>query len=229
VTLQHSTPIFDDVASAWFKEREAVPVRWSAPPARGAGAKRETPARQAPSPDAPLPDAPVADIAPTSAVPADAAPEPAVGSATVPASGRVGPAPLTRRQPGKTLAGSASRSAGKPGPAGQPVAARESTRTSPASGWGAGDEGWRAAGALAQPVSAEVTAMGLPRRQPRALLVPGAASTAEPTSAPLARSAESVRGRLASYQQGIREGRQVRASLQQSAEGSQQDGEETSR
>ena len=69
------------------------------------------------------------------------------------------------------------------------------------------------------PVSAEITAMGLPRRQPRALLVPGAAGGAEPASAPV-RSAESIRGRLASYQQGIREGRQTRRNLEQEADGS---------
>jgi hypothetical protein len=42
------------------------------------------------------------------------------------------------------------------------------------------------------------------------------------------RSAESIRGRLASYQQGIREGRQTRQDLDQEADGSQeqQDGEE---
>jgi hypothetical protein len=80
------------------------------------------------------------------------------------------------------------------------------------------------------PVSAELTATGLPRRQPRALLVPGAAGAAEladPTSTPV-RSAESIRGRLASYQQGIREGRQTRQGLGENTEGSpaQQDGEE---
>jgi hypothetical protein len=84
------------------------------------------------------------------------------------------------------------------------------------------------------PVSAELTATGLPRRQPRALLVPGAAGAttesaeaAESKSAPV-RSAESIRGRLASYQQGIREGRQIRQGLDQKADGSpaQQDGEE---
>ena len=78
------------------------------------------------------------------------------------------------------------------------------------------------------PVPTETTAMGLPRRQPRALLVPGAAGSTDPASAPV-RSAESIRGRLASYQQGIREGRQVRAQGGHNAGGSQpeqQDGEE---
>ncbi|MGH9060875.1 MAG: ATP-binding protein, partial [Acidimicrobiales bacterium] len=86
VTLQHSTPIFDDVASAWFKEHEAVPVRWTAPATRGpAGA----PTRGSASPDAPLPDAPAADTAR-----ADAA------ATKVPASATAGASPLMRRQPG---------------------------------------------------------------------------------------------------------------------------------
>jgi signal transduction histidine kinase len=231
VTLQHSTPIFDDVASAWFKEHEAVPVRWTAPPARVAvGPAREAPARQVPSPDAPLPDAPAAALAPADAAPADAVPAPVAASTTapVPASGGVASPPLTRRQPGKTLAGSDSGTARASRPSGQPVPAPEKTGAARTPDWGAGDEGWRAAQALAQPVNAEVTVMGLPRRQPRALLVPGAAGTAEPTSASPVRSAESIRGRLASYQQGIREGRQARANLEQNVDGSQpeqQDGE----
>ncbi len=206
VTLQHSTPIFDDVASAWFKEHEAVPVRWTAPAARGpAGA----PTRGSASPDAPLPDAPAADTAL-----ADAA------ATKVPASATAGSSPLMRRQPGRTLVEPESGDAGKPR-LGQPIPASGATRPAgaPAQDWGAADDGWRAAEALAMPVSAEITAMGLPRRQPRALLVPGAAGGPEPASAPV-RSAESIRGRLASYQQGIREGRLTRRNLEQEADGS---------
>ncbi|PZS40425.1 MAG: hypothetical protein DLM62_02955, partial [Pseudonocardiales bacterium] len=156
VTLQHSTPIFDDVASAWFKEHEAVPVRWTAPAARGpAGA----PAREVSSPDAPLPDAPAADTAL-----ADAAATKATASATA------GSPPLMRRQPGRTLVESESGDAGKSRSSDQLISASNATRPAgaPARDWGAADDGWRAAGALAMPVSAETTAMGLPRRQPRA-------------------------------------------------------------
>ncbi|MDT7597871.1 MAG: hypothetical protein QOJ06_3417 [Pseudonocardiales bacterium] len=204
VSLQHSTPIFDDVASAWFKEHEAVPVRWTGPAARGpAGA----PTRGVASPDAPLPDAPAADTA--------------LADAAATKASTAGSPPLMRRQPGRTLVGSESGDAGKPGSSGQPIPASGATRPpgTPAQDWGAGDDGWRAAEALAMPVSAETTAMGLPRRQPRALLVPGAAGGAEPASAPV-RTAESIRGRLASYQQGIREGRQTRRNLEHEADGS---------
>jgi hypothetical protein len=75
------------------------------------------------------------------------------------------------------------------------------------------DEGWRAADKVAPSSdrSDELTAAGLPKRRPRARLVPGSAGSAvlAPPVSP-ARSAESVRGRLASYQQGVRQGRETR-------------------
>jgi signal transduction histidine kinase len=253
VTLRHSTPIFDDVATAWFKEHEAVPVRWTAP-----------------SPDAPMPEAPPADVTPANTAPADTTsagtapvdPAPTAAAApgnTVPAAAvapastapvdtaSADPAPaqlvtpaaasspfLTRRQPGKALASTESGKAGKPAPAGQAAPAPARPAGELTSDWGAGDEGWRAAQALARPVTAEMTPMGLPRRQPRALLVPGAAGPAQPTTVP-ARSAESIRGRLASYQQGVRQGREARGNGDQAVNGpqpvreaEQPDGEENS-
>ncbi|HEU0128967.1 MAG TPA: ATP-binding protein, partial [Pseudonocardiaceae bacterium] len=153
VTLQHATPIFDDVATAWFQEHQVVPVRWTA---------ADSPDQPADPPQDPPQDAP------------------------------------------------------------QDV---------PQDDWGAGDEGWWAAQALASPtVSAGITAAGLPRRKPRALLVPGAAggsASAEFSSVPV-RSAELIRGRLASYQQGLRDGRQARRNRDQHPSGShqQQDAEE---
>jgi len=245
-TLQHSTPIFDDVASAWFKEHEAVPVRWIAPSSRAPmGVTREVPSPGGPLPDPPLPDAPLADAplaqapptqislaqtpstrTPSAEVPPGKAPVPAAPAVPAAASAP----PLMRRQPGKTLAGSQSGDAGQRRSSGQlaPAPAEATTPApSPEQDWGAADEGWRAAQALAMPLSAELTPMGLPRRQPRALLVPGAVGEAEPAASAPARNAELVRGRLASYQQGIREGRQASQNLDQEADGSsaaQQDG-----
>jgi hypothetical protein len=72
------------------------------------------------------------------------------------------------------------------------------------------DEGWRAAEAAHLPTSGGVTLSGLPKRVPRANLVPGAVDvdTAAPaaTVAP-ARSATQARDRLASFQRGMRQGR----------------------
>jgi signal transduction histidine kinase len=249
-TLQHSTPIFDDVASAWFKEHEAVPVRWIAPSSRAPmGVTREVPSPGGPLPDPPLPDAPLAQTPlaqtpPAQTPPAQTPPAQTLPTRTpsaevpprktpVPAAPAVSAAasapPLMRRQPGKTLAGSRSGDAGQCRLSGQPAPAPEATTPapSPAQDWGAADEGWRAAQALAMPLSAELTPMGLPRRQPRALLVPGAVSEAESAASAPARNAELIRGRLASYQQGIREGRQATQNLDQETDGSsatQQDG-----
>ena len=57
----------------------------------------------------------------------------------------------------------------------------------------------------------ELTPAGLPKRRPRARLVPGSAGSAvlAPLAAP-SRNADNVRGRLASYQQGVRMGRENR-------------------
>jgi hypothetical protein len=77
---------------------------------------------------------------------------------------------------------------------------------------GAADEGWRAAGDIESARPDELTPAGLPKRRPRARLVPGSAGSAvlaPPVSA--ARSAETIRGRLASYQQGVRQGRESRS------------------
>ncbi|WP_146103627.1 sensor histidine kinase [Nonomuraea solani] len=71
------------------------------------------------------------------------------------------------------------------------------------------DTGFQAAQAAAQPQQAGTTASGLPRRVPKANLVPGTASLAEPqaTSPAPQISPERLRSRLSSFQQGVRQGR----------------------
>jgi len=76
------------------------------------------------------------------------------------------------------------------------------------SGWDAGE----LLSPMPEPVdSGEVTIAGLPKRRPRSQLIPGGPSEqgSEPANVP-ARSAEQVRGRLSSYQQGVRQGRESR-------------------
>jgi signal transduction histidine kinase len=69
------------------------------------------------------------------------------------------------------------------------------------------DEGWRAAELASAPSSAGLTPAGLPKRVPKANLVPGAVGH-EPGAAPVAvRSAAATRERFASFQRGVREGR----------------------
>jgi hypothetical protein len=81
---------------------------------------------------------------------------------------------------------------------------------------GAGATAWSAGEPLLRPMpepgeSAELTPAGLPKRRPRSQLIPGSAGGADSTPAGVpVRSPEQVRGRLASYQQGVRQGRASR-------------------
>jgi hypothetical protein len=72
------------------------------------------------------------------------------------------------------------------------------------------DDGWRAAETVSAPASDGTTSAGLPKRQPKANLVPGtaasAASAPTPRPAPV-RSAAETRGRYAGFQRGNRKGR----------------------
>jgi signal transduction histidine kinase len=88
---------------------------------------------------------------------------------------------------------------------GQPAPAVVST-----GGWSSpADEGWRAAEAASTPTSGGITLSGLPKRVPKANLVPGTVGLDAPApAAPMAaRSASQARERLASFQRGVREGR----------------------
>jgi signal transduction histidine kinase len=80
------------------------------------------------------------------------------------------------------------------------------TWTSPA------DDGWRAAEVASAPSSSGITSAGLPKRVPKANLVPGTAGS-EPAAAAApapARSAAATRERFANFQRGIKEGRAAR-------------------
>ncbi|MBP2365458.1 nitrate- and nitrite sensing domain-containing protein [Pseudonocardia parietis] len=155
--MGQTTPIFDDIASAWFRSNRSVPVRWQdGRPAQAAG---------------------------------PAAPE-----------------------QGASEASASSVSTTEDG-------ARDQGFASPA------DEVWRqareAAGDDAGSVRPdETTQAGLPKRRPRARLLPGSAAgstvlSPPPTGEP--RDAETVRGRLASYQQGVRQGRESAAGRQRTS------------
>jgi signal transduction histidine kinase len=90
------------------------------------------------------------------------------------------------------------------------AAPEPSTSTSDTGGWAASaaDEGWRAAEASSKPASGGVTLSGLPKRVPKANLVPGTVgANAEPASPPPVRSAAVTRQRFASFQRGVREAR----------------------
>ncbi|MBO0849868.1 MAG: hypothetical protein J2P20_10435, partial [Pseudonocardia sp.] len=85
------------------------------------------------------------------------------------------------------------------------------------SGWGT-DADWNIGEPLLQPMpeqpADEVTPAGLPKRRPKSHLFPGGGEDADRGPAPAApvpsRTAEQIRGRLASYQRGVRQGRHAR-------------------
>jgi hypothetical protein len=113
------------------------------------------------------------------------------------------------RRSGKSLSTARPAAGAPPAPADE---AGGQAWTSPA------DEGWRAAQALAAPSAGDTTQAGLPRRVPRANLVPGSvgggggdAEADAPT-----RSPDVVRTRMASFQRGVREGRAATPQTEES-------------
>ncbi|SFM62095.1 Signal transduction histidine kinase [Pseudonocardia ammonioxydans] len=150
--MGQTTPIFDDIASAWFRSNRSVPVRWQ----DGGPAQAGAPAGQAASP---------------------------TGSAVATGTGQ------------------------------------DQDFTSPA------DDVWRQAReAVGEEAGGdrpdELTSAGLPKRRPRARLLPGSAAGStvlSPSPSGEPRDAETVRGRLASYQQGVRQGRESAAGRQRTS------------
>ena len=92
---------------------------------------------------------------------------------------------------------------------GHPVGRPASPPDTGDTGWSSpADAGWQAAEAVRAPVFADTTQAGLPKRVPKANLVPGGAgSPAAPAPPAEGRSASQTRQRLSSYQQGIRKAR----------------------
>ena len=106
-----------------------------------------------------------------------------------------------------SAAGAAAAGGAAAGGSAAAAAAPESNNTG---GWSASaaDEGWRAAEAVSKPASGGVTLSGLPKRVPKANLVPGTVgASAEPAAPTPVRSAAVTRQRFASFQRGVREAR----------------------
>jgi hypothetical protein len=85
------------------------------------------------------------------------------------------------------------------------------SQVSSSAGWSSpADEGWQAAEVAQAPVSSGTTRAGLPKRVPKANLVPGGVNAAAAPASP--RSAAQTRERMAGFQQGIRNARAVTPS-----------------
>ena len=148
------------------------------------------------------------------------------GQVTVPPAGQEQRLPIFDslesdwfRRSGKTLSATQRPQGVQAAQAAQGAeAAQSSSWTSPA------DEGWRAAQAVATPAAGETTQAGLPRRVPRANLVPGsvggnggqgsAGSPETEAEAPV-RSPDAARSRMASFQRGVREGRAAAPQIEE--------------
>jgi hypothetical protein len=74
-----------------------------------------------------------------------------------------------------------------------------------------GDDGWRAAQAVLAPATGGLTGSGLPRRTPRANLVPGSAGARDDRPSMPADTAEVISSRLAGFQRGSRRARAAAA------------------
>ncbi|MEV7006107.1 nitrate- and nitrite sensing domain-containing protein [Streptosporangium sp. NPDC051022] len=101
-------------------------------------------------------------------------------------------------------------------PAEAPAQKPEDVPASPApDAWSSpADAGWQAAKAVSEPALGGMTGSGLPKRVPRANLVPGTAAPDQAAASPLPSlrptvSPEAVRSRLTSFQKGVRQGRAV--------------------
>ncbi len=94
-----------------------------------------------------------------------------------------------------------------------------SSSAAPAAGqaWNSpADEGYRAARIVASPEASETTTAGLPKRVPRANLVPGSVGGGEETEDALpVRSADTIRNRMTSFQRGVREARAAAPEIEE--------------
>jgi signal transduction histidine kinase len=96
-------------------------------------------------------------------------------------------------------------------------------------GWASpADEGWRAAEVVSDPSSSGLTSAGLPKRVPRANLIPGAAphSAADETAPAVTsiRSAAVTRDRFARFQRGVRQGRAAASGIESDGGGDETSG-----
>ncbi|RTL64722.1 MAG: HAMP domain-containing protein [Pseudonocardiaceae bacterium] len=175
-----STPIFAEIASAWFRSNRPIPITWADEVPQNGAADSVVPPGSDPLQVRPSPVA--RPPAPAPVQPVEAAPQ---------------------------------RAAADPSAPGEQASGNDDFSST-------ADVGWEAAERNAETSAGEYTSAGLPKRRPRARLVPGSAggsavlasSTSATASATATdaggRTAEAVRGRLASYQRGIRQGRENR-------------------
>ena len=243
-----TTPIYEEMVSAWFREttpstvsatQSPAPEPPAHPPVRRAERPGPTPQQRARH-AAPLDKATEriprpGTQQPPAQQPARDFPRPGPSKPVARPGARPKPAAQQPQQPAQPAAQHPQQPA-KPARTGRPSQPPRREPATAAAGPNGGpngasddwsspaDAGWIAAGSLLTPANNGFTAAGLPKRRRGAHLVPGAASAAQaaPTTPAAARNPDSVRGRLASYQQGLRQGRDARPDLAHASDGGQQ-------
>ena len=224
-------PPFEMPVADYAPARQAVP-ELSAD--SYAAARQATAARQAAAHQAPVHQAPVHQAAAHQAAVHQAAARQAAGQQAAAQQPRSAPAPVahaagqppapvpapsaTAVPPPSAVGGGKHAAPAQPPPTvDEPPAADYQPPVEDGEQWRSpADEGWLAAEALSNPANNGFTAAGLPKRKRGAHLVPGAAgqsSQPAPLAGRRARSADDVRGRLANYQQGLRQGRDARRAV----------------
>jgi signal transduction histidine kinase len=238
-------PIYEAVLSQWF---QAVGGETSAATAQPVPPvvednEQETPAAQPapaalPQEEPPLPTRkpkPVPAVAPTTSEdrPSRQLASPLAGSslpkrtpeAPVHVQPELEPFPEPEPEP-VAKAAPAAETVDEPAPQMQAEPTADSAWQSPA------DEGWQAAQALLNKAPEAKTQAGLPKRVPKAQLVPGTAAPKIPSAQqaqrpPLPpRSPDAIRGRMSSLQQGVRRGRHALIDAYAGDQSSRQDEEQ---
>ena len=200
-----SSPIFEAMESNWFRSGRADRMR----------AVQVTAPAETAGPEQAAPQAPAAQRPSQNRFqrPGTSAPQPPVqqgpGSVQPPQQQSAYP-----QRPG-TSAPAADAPFGAPQRAQRGVGEGMPAGASAAGQWrtSANDEVWRRAEQVREPSAGGVLPSGLPRRVPKANLVPGTAESAPPEGpqSQVSRSPEEVRGRLTNLRRGIQQGRQAGA------------------
>jgi signal transduction histidine kinase len=205
-----SSPIFEAMESNWFRSGRADRMR-----AVQVTAPAETAAPEQAAPQAPAPQRPSQNRFQR---PGTSAPQPPVqqgpGSVQPPQQSQAPRQAETWQRPG-TSAPAADAPFGAPQRAQRGVGEGMPAGASATGQWrtSANDEVWRRAEQVREPSAGGVLPSGLPRRVPKANLVPGTAESAPPEGpqSQVSRSPEEVRGRLTNLRRGIQQGRQAGA------------------
>ena len=138
--------------------------------------------------------------------------------------------PAPAPQPPRSQAGPAARRPAAPAqPPAAPAAPAPPARSDSEDGWHSdADRGWQAARSAAEPIAGGLTESGLPKRVPKANLVPGTAPRPEANNPGTirSRSADQVRNRFTGFQKGVRDGRsQNTGEYRRGAPGERGDGD----